>query len=92
MNKKEAILKISKFLINRKFVFYNKYPNASKQQIIINAEQTLSIIKNLPDNRFFGTVGTFADKYILPLLPSQKSRYRANFEYLYQQLKNPTIQ
>lgn len=92
MNRMDAAIKIKKFLANRRYVFFNKYPDPKKQQIILNAENALPVMKLIPKNKLSAFLGFFADKYILPLIPSEKSRYKQNFEQLYHELKNPRIQ
>lgn len=75
MFKQTIILRISKILANRRVVYFQKYPNSKMQQTIIEAEKTMVMLKKLDDNTFNTNIKIFANKYILPLIPSQNSRY-----------------
>jgi hypothetical protein len=88
MDKRECISKINSFLVNRRKVFFDVYPNSYKQQLIINAENMLPLLRSSHPDKFKGMVSKYADDFILPLLPSETSPFNATFTQLYTQLKS----
>jgi hypothetical protein len=75
-------------LNNRRTVFFRKYPDARKQQIIIDAEGRLFLLQQADESRFMTIVKEYADRYILPLVPSQSSPMHNSVMGLYEKIKS----
>lgn len=87
-NNRQIIADIRKMLNQRKVVFFNKYPDAHKQQLIINANNVLMMLEKQEENIFKNNIKLFADRFILPLIPNQQSRFHENGMKLYNTLKS----
>ena len=85
-NKQELILQIKKILKQRKHVFLKTYPDARKQQLIMNAEMQLHYLQSANENTFKPICKKFADYYIQPLIPAPTSKYHNTIKNLYQNL------
>ena len=86
---KSTLLKeIKSLLNNRRTVFFRKYPDARKQQIILDAEGRLFILQKADESRFLTVVKEYADRYILPLVPSQSSPMHKSVMGLYEKIKS----
>jgi len=71
-------------LAQRRVVFFRCYPDARKQQLIINAENHLHYLEN-----DFDRVKTlFANDFVKPLTPAPSSKYHQVFVEVYKQLVN----
>lgn len=85
---KSTLLKeIQSLLNNRRTVFFRKYPDAQKQQIILDAEGRLWLLQKADESRFMQIVKEYNDRYILPLIPSQSSPMHNSINSLYEKIK-----
>jgi hypothetical protein len=86
---KQAVLKgIKVMLQNRRRCFFTIHPNAQKQQIILEAERHLWQIENVADESFAEKAKRYADYFVVPLIPTQISRYYNHYQKLYTQIKS----
>lgn len=82
MNKNLIIKKVKQLLAQRRVVFFRCYPDAKKQQLIINAEHHLHFL----ENDFDRVKRLFADDFVKPLTPAPSSKYHQVFVEVYQML------
>ena len=75
MNKLQLIKQTRSFLKQRRVIFFIKYPNIQKQQLIINAEYNLSVLEGLPEALFLNKCKVYGRLYISTLIPSKQSCY-----------------
>jgi len=85
--KKNVVTEIKKFLNNRRVVFFSKYPDAQKQQLIIDAENTISYVSSFSDDRFIQSIKNFNERFIAPLVPSNNSKYYQKAISIYNKIK-----
>lgn len=90
MDKQTYIKRIRSFLINRRHVFFKVHPDPKKQQKIIHAEFSLALLKSCKGNEFQERLRQFADRFVLPLVPSRASRLHDTYMNLYNQIKQHT--
>lgn len=84
--KREIILAVKKILKQRMHVFLRTYPDAKKQQLILNAEASLYSLEQAQGESFKITCKRYADFYIAPLIPSPQSKYHDTIKNLHQRL------
>lgn len=88
-NTKTAIIKkIRSILNNRRTVFFSKYPDSRKQQIILDAECRITMLQKADDTRFVQFVKAFNDRYIYPLIPSSSSPMHKSITALYEKINS----
>lgn len=87
MDRTEIIKDVRKALNNRRVVFFRKFPDPSKQQLIINAETNLSLIAK-DQGEFVTRLKQFNSKYIFPLIPRPESRMYNSMMSLYNKINN----
>lgn len=84
----KVFIQIEKFLNSRRFVFFNVASNPKKQQIIINAENILPLLKQGSEERIKYKLKKYASEFIAPLLPAKTSKHYQTYNQLYNQLIN----
>jgi len=84
----KIFIQIEKFLNARRFVFFYKYSDQKKQQLIINAENILPLLKQGNEERIKYKLKKYANEFIAPLLPSKTSKHFNTYYNLYNQLIN----
>jgi len=87
-NLRNLVRDVRKMLNQRKVVFFQKYPDARKQQIINNAQTMLACIEKHEPSRLHVELVAMADRYILPLMPSKESRFHDSYMRLYNTIKS----
>lgn len=85
---KSIVAEVRKMLNQRKVVFFSKYPDARKQQLIISANNVLIMLEKQDETVFKNNIKVFADRFILPLVPNKESRFHESGMKLYNNIKS----
>jgi hypothetical protein len=88
MNKQTLLTSIKKILANRRVVYFSKYTDSQKQQLIINAERTMVTLQYSNGPTFVQNVKKFANQYLVPLIPNSNSPMHNTITNTYNQIIN----